>query len=147
MLAVGFPSHCSWCGSPASCVVQGRLWRSACSRCASRHPAEALTRADATASIGVDVHFVDLPRERPHLRRLGALRAVMVWLLSAIVVVLAVVHDASAATIVVASVGATVSFGLAALAAAARSSRPHLDWFVVQCACITVAALTMRFVG
>ncbi len=144
ILGVGFPCTCSWCGQVASLVVPGRLWRSTCPACAgARSRTRALGRADATALLGIDVHFADVPGETRRRRMVGVARAVGMWVL----MLVCVVEAFRSAVNVVAAAGvcmvAVCSFGLCLVTARSRSSRHHGDWFVAQCACVVVGSVLL----
>ncbi|MEZ5251690.1 MAG: hypothetical protein R2713_21515 [Ilumatobacteraceae bacterium] len=147
VLGVGFPDRCSWCSAAASLVVPGRLWRSACVGCSAHLARRALTRAEATAELGVDVSFVRAPAEPRRLRSWGIARAVGMTLLSIVVSVLALRSSAAATTVAISAVALATSAAITVAAARSRSARPHGDWFVAQCACVTLASLALRFVG
>ena len=151
VLGVGFPDRCSWCSAEASVVVPGRLWRSACAACSTRRTQgrtqRVLTRAEATAELGVDVSFVPAPAEPRQLHSWGSARAAGMALLSIVVLVLALMSSATAPTVAIAVVALATSAAITVAATRSRSARPHADWFVMQCACVTMASLALRFVG
>lgn len=69
------------------------------------------------------------------------------WVVSAIVLVLAIATGAAPAAVTTALTTAMISFAIAIATLRARSSRQHLDWFTAQCACVTVASLALRAFG
>lgn len=147
VLGVGFPARCHRCGEQATVVVPGRLWRSACAGCAARLGGLALSRSEATAQLGVDVEFVDVPDEPSRLHRWGVLRSLGLSLLSISLVVVSLLGHAAAAGIAITAAGAAASLAVTVATVTAGSARSHSDWFVVQCACLTVASLGLRAVG
>jgi hypothetical protein len=138
ILGIGFPRTCAWCGGGAIAVAPGRVWRSICGDCAGRR--RSVSRAEATAVIGVDVAFVDIPAESRRRRVLGVLRSVGMCVLMAVCIIAGrdggVAPAAMSGVFAVAAVAAV----LCALTALARSSRAHTAWFVAQCACLCAAS-------
>ncbi len=146
VLGIGFASRCSWCGNSAEVVVPGRRWRPSCRACVRRHRLHSVTRADATAVLGVDVDFVELPPE-PHRRWLfGAGRAAFMLVLSTLLTVV------TAATASTTAAACTAAFLLGSLALAlgtltSRSIRSHEPLFIGQCACVVLGSVALRLLG
>lgn len=143
VLGVQFPTRCSWCGEPtAERVVPGRRWRSICLGCAaSRRRITSLNRADATARIGVDVAFVDLPGESGALKRRGVGRAVLMWLMMVACCINATRAPGSAALAAGLAYCTVMSTGFVTATVSSRSARSHSRYFIGQCACIVVGSL------
>lgn len=143
---VRFSGSCWRCGALAALVQPGRLWRPMCDACAERSRARrrpVLSRAEATAMLGVDVDFGALPVEPARSRWIGGLRAFAMWLLCVVcLVALQRVPWHGVATI---GCAITISASFAALVATAtvRTTRCHETLFVLQCACLTAAAVLL----
>ena len=65
----------------------------------------------------------------------------------AALVVMLLPREAKTAIRVTSLVGALASLAITVATVTAGSARSHSDWFVVQCACLTVASLGLRAVG
>ena len=143
ILGIGFPRSCAWCGRPATALAPGRVWRSICDNCAGHGHRRTVTRADATAALGVDVAFVDIRAERSGPRVVGAFRAIGMCLLMIVCIVAGRGNGVAPVAMIGVYGGAAVAAVLGALTVAARSARQHSSWFVAQCSCVFVASVLL----
>ncbi len=144
VLGVRFPAACSWCGAEATRVVAGRIWRSSCARCLTgARRGRAMTRADATARLGVDVVFDRLPTERRRHHVLGSLRAIGMLGLALLPLLLLGRADASKVTAAAMVAVVLCSAVWCAATVLARSIRPHRSFFVAQSGCLFAASLLL----
>jgi hypothetical protein len=145
VLGIRFPSRCSRCGGTASHVLRGRLWKSACDRCAAsaRH-GRAMRRADATAWLGVDVDFAPMPKEPRRLRALGVVRSIGMVLVAMVPLLFLEGVERSFATRATLVAGFVVSAALCGVTMLARSSRSHRALFLGQCAGVVAVSMVLR---
>ncbi len=139
ILGIGFPRSCAWCGGQASAVAPGRLWRSICADSRDSGHITALSRADATAALGVDVGFVDVPTEPRGRSLLGAARSLGMCMLMFVCIVAGRDGGVSLAAMIGVTACAGISLSLLVLTVLIRSARQHTTWFVRQCACVCSA--------
>ena len=144
IMRVRFPSTCWRCVAPASHVYAGRTWRSLCADCAGRcRGTTALRRADATALLGIDVAFVDRPREPLRWRRLGVARSIGMVLLTLLTMSVVRIARPPLAINVGSYLCVAASTCLAWATWRVRSARPHDTFFIVQCGCLLVASMLL----
>ncbi|MFZ4721009.1 MAG: hypothetical protein ACOYMR_16400 [Ilumatobacteraceae bacterium] len=142
ILGVFFPEGCASCRRHATHVLPGRVWRSLCADCAAGRPA-ALSRADATARLGVDVGFSSFVPARMPKRAMHAVRAAsMVALMVVCAVLSRRAHPGAPVTAtMVALVAAAVALAVGILTT--RLTRRRETLFQLQCLCLTAGSFAI----
>lgn len=141
VLAMLFPGHCDRCRRPATHVRRGKVWHSVCSRCADRTPHEVISRADATAMLGVDVGFTPVTAPVAPNRTMHAVRSLSMVVLMTVCAVLAMRVTSPVWVMTALAAGLLTTAGLAAGVLRTRLPRTRETLFQAQCLCLALGSL------
>ena len=141
VLAMLFPGHCDRCRRPATHLRRGKVWHSVCDGCARRTPDDVVSRADATALLGVDVGFTAVTAPVAPRRTMHAVRS-----LSLVILMFVCMMVSLRVAPPMWMVGVLVSgvLGTAALAVGVvitRLPRTREALFQAQCLCLALGSL------
>ena len=141
VLAVLFPCRCDRCRRPATHVRRAKVWHSVCSRCAERAPHQVLSRADATALLGVDVGFTPVTTPVAPNRVMHAVRSLTVTALMTVCAVLASRVTPPLWIMAALVAGVLITACLAGGVLRSRLPRTRERLFLAQCLCLTLGSL------
>ena len=141
VLAMLFPGHCDRCRRPATHLRRGKVWHSVCGNCATRAPDDVVSRADATALLGVDVGFTPVTAPVAPRRIMHAVRSFSLVMLMAVclMVSLRVAPPVWMLAALVAGVLGTAALAVGVVVTRLPRTREAL--FQAQCLCLALGSL------
>ena len=141
VLAMLFPGHCDRCSRPATHLRRGKVWHSVCGDCATRTPDDVVSRADATALLGVEVGFTPVTAPVAPRRIMHAVRSFSLVMLMAVclMVSLRVAPPVWMLAALVAGVLGTAALAVGVVVTRLPRTREAL--FQAQCLCLALGSL------
>lgn len=141
VLAMLFPGHCDRCRRPATHVRRGKVWHSVCARCADRTPHDVISRADATALLGVDVGFTPVTAPVAPQRTMHAVRSFSLVALMVVCMMVSMRVTPPMWMLAGLAAGVLATVGLAIGVLRTRLPRTREALFQAQCLCLALGSL------